>query len=432
MKFSNIILLNKTIFLVMNIISINCSPKNAQILDRNPDKMFDFVERAIQLSLEVDSLLGIGLRLHPLEAFRQQNGKIEVYLSMNRLFYWIIEAQKYINGGWIYGGIIPDIEHKIREKSRIMAIFYGHRHSSSPASSSASAFSNKNLRKNYADDEKSVQNWEHNKIGFDAQERQVMREILAVFKVSATKVSEPFRDLLFYIYFNYKLLSILNGIGNVPKYLNGTQQKMAKHLQRHIYTYKWLNWVTKYAERWLTKLISVAVRIGTLNIDNFHATLAECIFRHFEKKSSGHFDETYEVKNSNFLVALRQQKIFDQMATKSEEIQQQFLDKIVGTSLALCNILINFWDVAKNDLQFEFYKDEKGNSLASIFSKTLLHPLRIHDVQAEHHKLVQHLVTLVVFYKHIFELQRVEAVEGRLQCHVENIEQHRGWQFEWH
>uniref|UniRef100_A0A183BZ96 NR LBD domain-containing protein n=1 Tax=Globodera pallida TaxID=36090 RepID=A0A183BZ96_GLOPA len=147
--------------------------------------MFDFVERAIQLSLEVDSLLGIGLRRHPLEAFRQQNGKIEVYLSMNRLFYWIIEAQNYINGGWIYGGIIPDIEHKIREKSRIMAIFYGHGHSYSPsssASSSASAFSDKNLRKNNADDEKNVQNWEHNKIGFDAQERQVMREILAIFK----------------------------------------------------------------------------------------------------------------------------------------------------------------------------------------------------------------------------------------------------------
>ncbi|KAL3110937.1 hypothetical protein niasHT_014874 [Heterodera trifolii] len=334
-----------------------CTGNDKELLARSPEKIFDFVERSITLSLDVDSLLGIGLRRHPLEALKEQKSKIEVYLSMNRLFFWVVGQQNYINGGWIYGGIIREIEYQI----------------------------------------------------------------------TATKIDEPFRDLLFYMYFNQKLLHLLNENGQVQTYLNKIsdqsnknadqlQQKMPTNLlDRHDYIHKWLGWVTEYAESWLAKLISLAIRIGTLNMDNAREPFANCICRHFDRvKGNSNFDENYTVEDDGLMMAIHKRNEIDEMATKNEQIQQQYLDKIITQSLALRNILMILAEEANNDFTFE--SSLKGTSsssstsyLTTIISKTF-HPLLIKNVHSNHQQLVHHLATLILFFHRIFEMVAVPQI----------------------
>ncbi|KAL3107634.1 hypothetical protein niasHT_016491 [Heterodera trifolii] len=354
---------------------------------------------------------------------------------MNRLFFWVVDQQNYINGGWIYGGIIREIEYQVRERNKIIKLFYGNSSSSASSSSSSSSDSDENYLEKIknqifgksAKSAKSSKKQDEEEIIFDAQERQLMRQILAEFKITATKIDEPFRDLLFYMYFNQKLLHLLNENGEVQKYLakisdlsnknaDQLQQKMPTNLfDRHDYIHKWLGWVTEYAESWLAKLISLAIRIGTLNMDNAREPFANCICRHFDPvKGNSDFDENYTVEDDGFTMAIHKRNEIDEIATKSEQTQQQYLDKIVAQSLALRNILMILAEEANNDFTFE--SSLKGTSsssstsyLTTIISKTL-HPLLIKNVHSNHQQLVHHLATLILFFHRIFEMVAVPQI----------------------
>ncbi|KAL3110936.1 hypothetical protein niasHT_014873 [Heterodera trifolii] len=184
---------------------------------------------------------------------------------------------------------------------------------------------------------------------------------------------------------------------------------------RHDYIHKWLGWVTEYAESWLAKLISLAIRIGTLNMDNAREPFVNSICRHFDRvKGNSNFDENYTVEDDGLMMAIHKRNEIDEMATKSEQIQQQYLDKIITQSLALRNILMILAEEANNDFTFE--SSLKGTSsssstsyLTTIISKTF-HPLLIKNVHSNHQQLVHHLATLILFFHRIFEMVAVPQI----------------------
>ncbi|KAL3110910.1 hypothetical protein niasHT_014847 [Heterodera trifolii] len=114
--------------------------------------------------------------------------------------------------------------------------------------------------------------------------------------------------------------------------------------ERHINVQQWLNWVTMYAESWLTTLITVAIQIGTLDVNdgaNFNENfLAKRIFDRFEAVEDEYFDEIYTPEKGQILLEQKRKKEIDNFSTKNVQEQQKIVEKIVDKSLAICHILL--------------------------------------------------------------------------------------------
>lgn len=120
----------------------------------------------------------------PLLIISNSGTEFDVYLALNRLFYWVVREQNYINSGWLYGGnagwfqgggIVYDIECVLgqhRGRIRRLKSLLLYEESSTESSESSSAFEENNNR-----------NSQIVEPNFDKMERRALRSILARFKV---------------------------------------------------------------------------------------------------------------------------------------------------------------------------------------------------------------------------------------------------------
>ncbi|KAL3089130.1 hypothetical protein niasHS_008495 [Heterodera schachtii] len=168
--------------------------------------------------------------------------------------------------------------------------------------------------------------------------------------------------------------------------------------ERHIYVQQWLNWVTMYAESWLSSLITVAIQTGTMNANddaNYNENfLAKRLFEHFEAVEDEYFDEIYTPENGHILLEQNRKREIDTFTTKSAQEQQQIVEKIVGKSLAICHILLK---LAKEASQ------ANENFLTTIYSKTLQQLSHKSDHTKRYEHLAQYFGTISFFYGQIYK-----------------------------